>query len=103
MLLDVISSWLELFQWIHTTQYLTASYEEDSDVFKVLKSEAKDIPIRWNFTPLYKDPAIFSNNNKVIVFLKELFFKLLHVPGQLDNSHITVCILLIYIVFWNME
>jgi hypothetical protein len=92
MLLDILSSWLELFQLVHATQYLTASYEEESDVFKVLKSEAQDILIRWNFTPLYKDPAIFSNSNRVILFLKELFFRLSHVPGQLDNSHITVCI-----------
>jgi hypothetical protein len=92
MLLDILSSWLVLFQWVHATQYLTASYEEDSDVFKVLKSEAQDILIRWNFTPLYKDPAIFSNSNQVILFLKELFFKLSHVPGQLDNSRIIVCI-----------
>ncbi|XP_023718978.1 kinetochore-associated protein 1 isoform X3 [Cryptotermes secundus] len=88
--LDALPSWLELLHWVHCTQYLTASYEEGSDVFKVLKSKAQDILIRWNFTPIYKDPAIISNSNQVILFLKELFFMLSHVPGQLDNSHITL-------------
>lgn len=90
MLLDALPSWLEVLHWVHCTQYLTASYEEGSDVFKVLKSKAQDILIRWKFTPIYKDPAIISNSNQVILFLKELFFMLSHVPGQLDNSHITV-------------
>lgn len=102
---DDLSSWLELFQWIHTAQYLTTSCEEDDDVFKVTKSKAQDILTRWNFTPLYKDPAIFSDSSQVVLFLKELFFcRLYHnAPGRMDNSNITVCIQVIFIMFWSLE
>jgi hypothetical protein len=94
MLPDDLTSWLELFQWIHTAQYITTSYDEEDDVFKAVKSKAQDILTRWNFTPLYKDPAIFSDSSQVTLFLKELFFcrQFYNVCGQMDNSNITVCI-----------
>jgi hypothetical protein len=92
MLPDVLSSWLELFQWIRTAQYLTA-YEEESDVCKVVTSGAQSILMSWKFTPLYKDPIIFSNSCQVLLLLKELFFgRLCHTSGELDVSHVNVCI-----------
>jgi len=97
---DDLSSWLELFQWIHTALYITASYEEEGeeeDVSKAVKSKAQDILTRWSFTPLYKDPAIISSSSQVMLFLKEIFFCTLnhHSLGWLDDksySHITVCV-----------
>lgn len=84
MLPDVLSSWLELFQWIQTAQYLTV-YEEESDVFEVVTSGAQNILMTWKFTPLYKDPIMFSNSNQVLLFLKEIFFcRLCHASSELD-------------------
>lgn len=105
MLPDDLPSWLELFQWIHTALYITASFNEHEDVFEVMKSKAQDNLTRWNFTPLYKDPAIFSDSSQVMLFLKELFLcRLYHnAPGQMDNSNITVCIQVIFIVFCCSE
>jgi hypothetical protein len=105
MLPDDLPSWLELFQWIHAAQCMTASYEEEDDVFKVVKTKAQDILARWNFTPLYKDPAIFSNSSQVMLFLKELFFwRLCHnASSRMDNSNITVRIQVIFIAFLNLE
>lgn len=92
MLPDVLMSWLELFQWIQTAQYLTA-YEEESDVFEVVTSGAQDVLMKWKFTPLYKDPIIFSNSSQVLLFLKEtLFCRLSCALSELDLSHINVCI-----------
>ncbi|KDR22172.1 Kinetochore-associated protein 1 [Zootermopsis nevadensis] len=89
---DDLPSWLELFQWIHTALYITASFNEHEDVFEEMKSKAQDNLTRWNFTPLYKDPAIFSDSSQVMLFLKELFLcRLYHnAPGQMDNSNITL-------------
>lgn len=92
MLPDVLISWLELFQWIQTAQYLTI-YEEESDVFEVVTSGAQNVLMTWKFTPLYKDPIMFSNSNQVLLFLKEMFFcRLCHASSELDLSHINVCI-----------
>jgi len=90
MLPDVLSSWLELFQWIQTAQYLTV-YEEESDVFEVVASGTQNVLMTWKFTPLYRDPIIFSNSNQVLLFLKEMFFcRLCRASSELDLSHINV-------------
>jgi len=92
MLPDVLSSWLELFQWIQTAQYLTV-YKEESDVFEVVTFGAQNVLMNWKFTPLYTDPIMFSNSNQILLFLKEIFFcGLGHASSELDLSHINVCI-----------
>ncbi|PSN56350.1 hypothetical protein C0J52_03748 [Blattella germanica] len=77
---DSFFYWLDLLSWTRSVQYLTAQGgENDGDGLNVFQTAAQENLKRWRFTPLYTDPFIFSNSNRVMRFLKdsqELFLRI---------------------------
>ena len=99
-LIDSLPSWIELQQWIYTIQNLASLHDGNGvDEFKALTIMSQDSFTTWRFTPLYKDPAIFSNSPEVLIFLKNMCRQLFLSRTSLDIDQVSEFSILLNIMF----